>query len=102
LEMINYTRYARLALKGLFYFLLVLVFSDWCLMMSFAAASRTPIPSEGKIYSYNMHGVIVYVTRPEHLITDPRAWMSLIGLTALVGFCGQKMEAIEKRRKLQA
>jgi hypothetical protein len=100
--MINYPLCARFAFKGLFYFLVLSVVWDWCLAMSFAAAPRFPIPSAGKIYPYNMHGTIVYVTRSVHLVTNFGIWMALISLTAVVGSCVQKMQEIERRRKLHS
>jgi hypothetical protein len=88
-----------LALKGLFYILIALAFSDWCLMMSFSTEPTNPTPSTGNVYPYNMHGIIVYITRREYLVTDFLTWTALLGLTGLVGFCAEKMEKIEQRRK---
>jgi hypothetical protein len=95
---ISYRRYFLFAVKGIFYFLFLLMFCDWCLMVSFSAGSRVPIPSEGKLYPFNSHGVIVYVTRSEHVMTDFRTWISLIVIMMFVGFCGQKLEETMKRR----
>jgi len=30
---------------------------------------RTPIPAEGRLYPFNDHGTVVYLTRAEHLLT---------------------------------
>jgi hypothetical protein len=98
MERNNHRRYLLVAVKGIFYLIVLLAFCDWSLMMTFSGNPRTPVPSQGKIYPFNEHGVTGYVTRFEHEITDFRVWISLTGLGMFVGFCGQKLEKTLQRR----
>jgi len=45
-------------------------FAVWIAMVYFGFnRPTTPIPQEGRVYPFNNHGAIVYLTKTEHLLT---------------------------------
>jgi len=44
---------------------------------------RTPIPSEGRIYAFDNHGTIVYLTKYESLLTQD-LWVYYVALGLLI------------------
>jgi hypothetical protein len=63
-------------------------FVAWLSMSYFGITRpRSPIPAQGRFYSYNDHGTVVYLTHGENLLIDSFEWcwwaIVLVGLLAV-------------------
>jgi len=88
-----------LALRTVFYLLLASCAFVWCSMNYFGYTRPTkPIPAEGRVYSYQDHYTVVYLTRREHLLIDFRTWVGLLVLTLATGTATQRLDNYAKTK----
>jgi hypothetical protein len=54
----------------------------WCAMNNFQySCPRSPVLAEGRIYPFNNHGVVTYLTRTEYVLTEGLwFWYGVIGV----------------------
>ena len=60
---------------------------------------RKPIPSEGRIYPFQDHYTIVYLTRREHLLVSPAVAFGALSLCVAAGLLLKKLGTNPWRRK---
>jgi hypothetical protein len=66
-------------------FWLAWLFAVWLAMNYFGFhRPRNPIPAEGRVYPFNDHGTLVYLSRAEHLLVDLWFCYVLIGILIMV------------------
>lgn len=53
---------------------------------------RAPVPEQGRVYPYNDHGTIVYLTRAEHLIAFD-LWPWYIAAAVIIGVIAKRFGA---------
>jgi hypothetical protein len=93
--------YLRIGLRALFYILVFSTFVVWILGMYFGTTGPTsPIGAIGRIYPYNFHRKVVYLTRFEHFITGFGTWNLLLFLALAVGLLVKQLDAVQRRRTL--
>jgi hypothetical protein len=74
-------------LLAVFCYVMVAVWAFIWLSMNYFGWNkpRQPIPSEGRIYPFQDHYTIVYLTRGEHLLVSPGVGIGILALCAAAG-----------------
>jgi hypothetical protein len=100
METVRLLRYSRIGMRIFFYALVFSIFVVWCSAMYFGTSRpRNPVSADGRIYPYDFHGTIVYLTKFERFIIRFDIWILLLCVTMGVGFAVKWLETLEKRKK---
>jgi hypothetical protein len=87
------------ALRTVNYLLFALWLFIWSSTSHLGSTHPTkPIPAEGRIYGYQDHYTVFYLTRREHLLFDFRTWVGVAFFMLLIGITIQKMDRYAKSK----